>query len=106
MSRAKAGRGRSRGFASLLASLLVGLLLAATSLSAHWHSEGVQADGCSVCVATHLTPLETSSSPGLSPQRVAAARPAETAAGTLSHGFASRPRGRSPPQSSLVLVIA
>ncbi|MFM7143005.1 MAG: hypothetical protein ACKO2K_13950, partial [Alphaproteobacteria bacterium] len=70
---------------SIGVALLVALLLAATSLAAHWHSEGVQADGCSVCVATHLTPLETSSSPGLSPQRVAAARPAETAAGTLAH---------------------
>ena len=90
---------------SLLASLLVALLLASTSLAAHWHSEGVQTDTCSICVATHLTPLDLSSPPDLAPRVVAGEEPVATRTGPTSRGFTSRPRGRSPP-GHLVLVIA
>ncbi|MEI8358623.1 MAG: hypothetical protein WCH13_09055 [Deltaproteobacteria bacterium] len=90
----------------MAASFLVGLLLVATSLAAHWHSEGVATDSCSTCVAAHLTPLEPASPPALAPQSVAGVEPSAPVADSLLRGHSTRPRGRSPPRDSLVLVIA
>ena len=105
MSLGDAGRWRPRGARSFLASLLVGLLLAATSLSAHWHSEGVATHACSICAA-HLSSVEPVAAPDLAPRLVVATEPTIVSRDPLAHGFSARPNGRSPPGTPSALVIA
>ena len=91
---------------SVVASLLVALLLIATSLSAHWHSEGVARDACSICVAAHLTPLEPVAPSDFAPQPCVVLESAETALDMLARGFSHRPLGRAPPGNPVVRSIA
>lgn len=91
---------------SVGASILVALLLLASSLSAHWHSEGVARDGCSICVAAHLTPLEPATSPDLAPRPRAVEETAFVAGEMLARGFSPRPLGRAPPGNPVVRVLS
>ncbi len=102
------GRVTSRSVTSksVVASLLVALLLVASSLSAHGHSEGVARDACSICVATHLTPLEPAVSPDFTPQSLVVVESTETAVDMLARGFSHRPLGRAPPGNPVVRSIA
>ena len=101
-----AASGRRGAWRPFAASILVALLLVASSLSAHWHSEGVARDACSICVAAHLTPLEPASPPDFAPRPFVVLESAETAVDMLARGFSHRPLGRAPPVNPVVRSIA
>lgn len=91
---------------SIGVSLLVALLLAATSLAAHWHSEGVASDSCSVCVAAHHSPIEPDAGCDVAPRIFVAVQLDAPTSDPPALDFSRRPMGRSPPLASLVSVIA